>query len=68
MKKTTRKAGTFSLKRLFAGGPEVRLSIRVKMALYMLAIFLSMLLIMNFFIAQNIPRATSATSTTILSR
>ena len=54
MKKTTRKAGTFSLKRLFAGGPEVRLSIRVKMALYMLAIFLSMLLIMNFFIAQNI--------------
>ena len=36
MKKTTRKAGTFSLKRLFAGGPEVRLSIRVKMALYML--------------------------------
>lgn len=43
-----------SIRRILAGSPEVRLSIRVKLALYMLVIFLSMLLIMNFFIARNI--------------
>ncbi len=43
------------LKRLFAGGvDEVRLSIRVKIVLYMTAIFLTMLVILNIFIARNI--------------
>ncbi len=44
----------FSPARLFSHGAEVRLSIRGKIVLYMSVIFLSMLVIMNLFIARHI--------------
>ena len=43
------------LRRLISGGPpDVRMSIRLKLTLYMSAIFLTMLVLMNLFIARNI--------------
>lgn len=43
-----------SIRRLFAGAPDVRMSIRLKLTLFMSAIFLTMLVLMNLFIARNI--------------
>ena len=52
MKKIDLKA---LLARLYAGGtPDVRMSIRLKLMLSMTAIFLTMLVLMNVFIARNI--------------
>ena len=56
-KKSVKKAGTPLRERLGAlltSAPEVRLSIRVKMVIYMSIIFLTMLVILNIFVARNV--------------
>ena len=56
-KKSVKKAGTPLRERLGAlltSAPEVRLSIRVKMVIYMSIIFLTMLAILNIFVARNV--------------
>ncbi len=56
-KKSVKKAGTPLRERLGAlltSAPEVRLSIRVKMVIYMSVIFLTMLAILNIFVARNV--------------